>query len=91
MGFRSWFLAPVTERIDQMADQITAALKASLDSYIADVQKLVDQAKADTATAIAKAVADDRAGRDVDLVALQAEVEAAHAKIVIPPFQPSNQ
>lgn len=75
-------------------DAKVQALKDAFESYAADYEKKITEAKAQAQAAIDKAIADDRAGRDTDLDALKAEIEAAHAKITppVPPvFEPSNQ
>lgn len=74
-------------------DAKVQALKDAFESYAADYEKKITEAKAQAKAALDKAIADDRAGRDTDLDALKAEIEAAHAKITPPAppaFEPSN-
>ena len=68
-GIRSYLNRPILERIDAMANKITADLKQSIEAYIA----AVEQGKTDVAAIVAKAVADDEAGIAVDLKALKEE------------------
>lgn len=67
-----------------------AGLKASIDTYIANVNKLIEQHKADVDKAIADAVARDDAEEAVDLQAVKDQVDAANAKLVLPEFEPSG-
>lgn len=81
----------ILERINAMDAKIQA-LKDAFESYTADYEQKIAEAKAQAQAAIDKAIANDRAGRDTDLDALKAEIEAAHAKITPPPapqFEPS--
>lgn len=72
-------------------DATVAALKTEIESFIAAATAAIEAGKTAAAAALAKAVADAGAVRDVDLKALQAEVAAAHATIAVPAFEPSNQ
>jgi multidrug resistance efflux pump len=75
-------------------DAKVQALKDAFESYAADYEKTITDAKAQIQAAVDKAIAESNAGRDADLDALKTEIEAAHAKIVPPAppvFEASNQ
>lgn len=81
-------LRPIFKRIKAMDAKIEA-LKTAVETYISDAEKVIADGKAAVQAAVDKAVADDRAGRDVDVDALNAEVKAAHDRMVPPVFDPS--
>lgn len=83
----------ILERIAKMDDKLSA-LKSEIESFIADAKVQVEASKAASqeqiTAAVTKALADQRAGSNVDIDSLIAEVKAAHDKIAVPAFTPSG-
>lgn len=80
----------ILKEIKAMADSIVE-LRASINAYIANVNKLIEQHKTDVAKIVADAIKADDDGESVELADIKKDVDEANAKLVVPPFKPSDQ